>query len=131
MKLFEEFNEYLYLGQLLTLDRDYEIEIKRRITIGWKTFGKHCQIMKSNLPTCLKRKIYNHCVLPSMTYGCETWKLNKSTENKLRRAQRAMERLMIGVSLRDKKRCTWIREQTKVKDIIEMIKEQKWRWAFS
>jgi len=54
-----------------------------------------------------------------------------STENKLRRARRAMERLMKGVSLRNKKRCIWIREQSKIKDIIELIEEQKWRWAFS
>nr|XP_027238077.1 uncharacterized protein LOC113829174 [Penaeus vannamei] len=43
--------------------------------------------------------------------------------------KRAMERLMIEVSLRDKKRCIWIRDQTKIKDIIELIKEQKRRWA--
>ena len=40
-----------------------------------------------------------------------------------------MERSMLGITLRDRKRSTWIREQTKVTDIIEVIKEQKWRWA--
>ena len=51
---------------------------------------------------CLKRKVYNGCILPAMTYGCETWKLTKSSENKLRIAQRAMERAMLGVTLRDR-----------------------------
>ena len=36
---------------------------------------------------------------------------------------------MLGISLRDKKRASWIRENTKVKDILVTIKEQKWRWA--
>ena len=36
---------------------------------------------------------------------------------------------MLGISLRDKKRSSWIRENTRVKDILVAIKEQKWRWA--
>jgi len=61
-EILQEVNEYLYLGQLLTLDRDYESEIKRRITIGWKVFGKHCQIMKSILLEAEKFTIsvYSH-----------------------------------------------------------------------
>ena len=36
---------------------------------------------------------------------------------------------MLGISLRDKKRASWIRENPKVKDILVVIKDQKWRWA--
>ena len=86
-------------------------------------------VLKSKLPICLKRKVYNQCVIPAMTYGCETWKLTKRTENLLRIAQRAMERAMLGVTLRDRHRSTWIRAKTRVKDIIQVIKQQKWRWA--
>ena len=125
----EQVEEYNYLGQIIKLEKDHEIEIKRRITIGWKAFYKNKDIMKSTLPICLKRKVYNECIIPAMTYGCETWKLTKALENKLRVAQRSMERAMLGITLRERKRTTWIREQTKVRDIIEIIKEQKWRWA--
>ena len=58
-----------------------------------------------------------------------TWKLTKQAENLLRVAQRAMERAMLGITLRDRKRSTWIREKTKVKDIVQVVKQQKWRWA--
>ena len=37
-----------------------------------------------------------------MTYGCEILKLTKQTKNSLRIAQRAMEKVMLGISLRDK-----------------------------
>ena len=60
--------EYNYLGQILKLTRDNEHEIKRRITLGWKAFGRQSKIMKSSLPICLKRKVYNQCVLPTMIY---------------------------------------------------------------
>ncbi len=39
-----------------------------------------------------------------------------------------MERKMIGVTLRDKKRAVWVREQTRVNDILVEIKK-KWAWA--
>ena len=40
-----------------------------------------------------------------------------------------MERSILGISLRDRKRASWVREKAKVKDIMVANKEQKWRWA--
>ncbi len=39
---------------------------------------------------------------------------------------------MLGITWRDKKRASWIREQTnffKVEDILMTIKKKKWTWA--
>ena len=44
-------------------------------------------------------------------------------------AQRKMERIMLGIALRDYKRTTWIRHQTGVKDIIDVIKKGIHGWA--
>ena len=77
----------------------------------------------------LRRKVYNQCVLPTMTYGSETWSLTKYLETKLQTAQRAMERQMLHISLRDKVKCTTIRQLTGVADILIKIKQSKWRWA--
>ena len=57
-----------------------------------------------------------------MTYGCDTWK-------KLAVAQRKMERIMPGISLRDRKRNTWIRHETGVSHITNTIRKAKHRWA--
>ena len=35
--------EEFYLGQILKLTRDNEHEIKRRITLGWKAFGRRAK----------------------------------------------------------------------------------------
>ena len=86
------FDEHIYLG-----------ENKRRITIGWKAFGMNKDISKSTMSMCLKHKIYNGCIIPAVIYSCETWKLTKQSENQLRIAQRAMERAMLGMTLRDRK----------------------------
>ena len=76
---------------------------------------------------CHSVKIHNS--LKIQDFGSETWKLTKQAENLLRVAQRAMERAMLGITLRDRKRSTWIREKTKVRDIVQVVKQQKWRWA--
>ena len=66
----------------------------------------------------MKRKVFNQCVLPAMTYGCQTWSLTKALVKKLERSQRAMERKMLIVKLKDIIRKTIIRQGTRVTDII-------------
>ena len=62
--------------------------------------------------------------MPTMTCGCQTWSLNKQMTNKLRTAQRAMERKMLDLKLQDKIQYS---ERTKIIDIIEYTLKQKWK----
>ena len=64
-----------------------------------------------------------------MTYGYQTWSLNKQMTNKLRTTQRAMERKMLDLKLQDKIPCSEIRKRTKINDSIEYTLKQKWKWA--
>ena len=43
--------------------------------------------------------------------------------------QRAHERIMLNITWRDHKTAEWIREQTKLRDILETISKAKWTWA--
>ena len=78
-----------------------------------------------HIPQCLKSKVFDQCVLPVMSYGTETWSLTIGHMNKLKVAQRAMERAMLGVSLRDRVRNEEIRRITKVTDIAQRISKLK------
>ena len=49
-------------------------------------------------PHFAQKQVMDQCVLPSMAYGCQTWSVNKQLTNKLRTAQRAMERKMLGLT---------------------------------
>jgi len=123
-------DSYKYLGHDMKLGLDNQTtEIKRRIGLGWAAFGKLRYIFKSRMNNSLKRKVFNMCVLPVLTYGAETLTITKASANKLRVAQRAMERAMLGVSLRDRMTNEWIRQQTKVTDVMERIASLKWNWA--
>ena len=89
----------IYMGQRYsTRDKNQDKEIQRRITVGWTAFAKHRNILKGNIGKSLKRQIYNLCVLPTMTYGAETWALTTHANNKLAAAQTNMERYMLNIT---------------------------------
>ena len=72
--LIDNVQGYVYLGQHYSIKKkNQDKEIQRRIMAGWAAYAKHREIFKSNLVICLKRQVYNSCVLPAMTYGAETW----------------------------------------------------------
>ncbi|CAH2208849.1 jg14 [Pararge aegeria aegeria] len=64
-----------------------------------------------------------------MTYGSETWSLTICLIRRLRVTQRAMERAMLGLSLRDKIRNVEICRKTRVTDIAQRVAKLKWQWA--
>ena len=113
----------------MTMKSEKTDEIRRRIAAGWGAFEKHRDIMKSNMPMCLKRKVYNQCIQAALTYGCQTWALTKRMQERLRTTQKSMERAMIGITRRDRKTNVWVRQQTGTQDIIARIKQLKWQWA--
>lgn len=55
----------------------------------------------------------------------EVWALNTTAAETLAVAQHKIARIMFGITLRDRKSKTWIRQQMGVKDIIETFKKDK------
>ena len=126
--LIENVPGYVYLGQHYSLnEKNQDNEIQRRIMAGWAAYAKHRDIFKSNLAICLKRQVYNSCVLPAMTYGAETWTLTKQAQNKLAAAQTKMERSMLNITYKDRR--TKVRKRTKLIDVIYTVRKIKWSWA--
>ena len=125
-KAIEEVEKYVYLGKTVSRDGDLMPEIKRRITLGWAAFNKVDSIMGSRKASMqIKKKVFNEYVLPVMTYGSETWASTTAQMDALAVAQRKMERIMLGITLRDQRHNTWIRQQTGVTDIIDHIRQSK------
>ena len=120
----------MYLGQHYSLkEKNQDKELQRRIMAGWAAYAKHRDIFKSKLAICLKRQVYNSCVLPAMTYGVETWTLTKLTQHNFAAAQTKMERNMLNITYKDRKTNIWVRERTKILDIINTVRNMKSSWA--
>ncbi|KAG6941071.1 hypothetical protein G0U57_007169, partial [Chelydra serpentina] len=82
---------------------------------------------KINKTTCVN--LFNSTVLPAMLYGSETWSLTKIEEHQLSVTQRAMERTLLGISLRDHIPNETIRQQSGVRDVVVESRLSKMRWA--
>ena len=69
----EKVTNYEFLGQTIAMENSTKQEVSIRIKVGWGAFRKYREIFQDrHLPTSLKRKVFNQCVLPAMTYGCQT-----------------------------------------------------------
>ncbi|CAH2215859.1 jg3759 [Pararge aegeria aegeria] len=88
-------------------------------------------IFSSKIPQCLKTKVFEHCVLPVMSYGSENVVAYYCLIRRLRVTHRAMERAMLGVALRDHIRNEEIRRRTRVIDIARRVAKLKWQRAHS
>ena len=78
---------------------------------------------------CVSVCVSNSCVLPAMTYCAETWAFTTQAKNTLTNAQINIEKSMLNTKYRDRKTNIWVREKTKVTDVIEHIRRRKWTWA--
>jgi len=86
MKTFkmETCNKATYLDQKISLKDKMEHEINIRISKAWAKFWSLKDIFKSNFNNQQKSQVFNMCVLPCMTYGCQTWMLTNRLINKIR-----------------------------------------------
>ena len=57
-------------------------------------------LQTGNIGTCLKRQVYNSCILPAMTNGAETWAVTTQAKNELTVAQAKMEGSMLNIIYR-------------------------------
>ena len=105
----------VYLGQHYSLkEKNQDKEIQRRIMAGWAAYAKHWDIFKSNLAICLKRQVYNSCVLSAMTYGARDLDTDQtSTEQTCGRTDQ------------NRRTNIWVRERTKLIDIIYTVRKNE------
>lgn len=123
-------DQYVYLGKQIGFDNsNNELEVERRTRNSWNKYWSYKEIMKSNVPIELKKKILDSCILPCLTYACQTWKFTNKIKNKITTCQRSMERSMLKIKKVHKIRHTAIRKVTKSIDALSYAQKLKFRWA--
>lgn len=129
-KKIEVVKELVYLGQKVTIKNKTAEEIERRITIAWKKFWSLKHVLKGPFSIKSKIKIINSCILPTITYGAQTWATTKGDEQKIRVTQNAMERSIMGKKLRDRINMKEIQKKIKNRiDFVHAAKRIKWDWT--
>ena len=76
--------DFIFLSSKITAEGDCSHEIKRRLLLGRKVMTNLDSILKSrdiSLPT--KVHLVKAMVFPVVTYGCESWTINKAERQRI------------------------------------------------
>ncbi|KAK6736712.1 hypothetical protein RB195_019421 [Necator americanus] len=132
-------NEHIRMHQLrlyvreLNMINDLTPELGKRRRVAWGAYESIEDVVKKTRNTQLRAHLFNTTVLPALTYASETWAFRKQEENAVSVIERAIERVMLGVSrftqVRDGIRSSLLRQRSKIRDAAAFAKESKIRWA--
>ena len=96
--------KFCYLGDTLGAGGGAEEVARARVRCAWAKFKELSSILTApGASYRIKEKIYKACAQSVLTYGTETWAMEKANLQSLERMERMMVRWMCGVSLKDRK----------------------------
>ena len=94
---FEQVQEFVYLGSLVTSNNDISLDIKRRIVAANRClYGMYKQLRSKKIKTSTKCTLYKTLLRPVAMYGHESWNLLKSDERLLAVFERKVLRIIFG-----------------------------------
>ena len=80
----EAVTDFIFLGSKITADGDCSHETKRCLFLGRKAMTYLDSMVKSREITLLtKVPIIKNMVFPVVTYGCESWSIEKAEHRKI------------------------------------------------
>ena len=126
----ERVEVFRYLGDNLNAAGGCLSAVTSRVHVGWKKFRELGGVLCGKMWSVrMKGRVFRACVRSAMVYGSETWVMRAVEENVLRRAERAMVRMMCGVSLRDRKSSSELMRMVgSTEDIVVVARRARLRW---
>lgn len=130
---FEEVEEYMYLGVLITNKCKEEREIDLRIAKGSRCAGSVNRIIRSkNVSRNTKLRIYKTILRPTVLYSSETWTMTKKTQYSLEVWERKVLRRIYGGKKVDgvweRRTNAEIYELYNEPNITQVIKARRLQW---
>ena len=94
---FKRVDKFVYLGSQLNSDNSIMDEVKRRITLGNRSYYSLLKILKSkSVSRNSKCTLYKSVIRPIVTYGSESWSLTQKEEQSLHTFERKVLRTIFG-----------------------------------
>lgn len=122
--------QYVYLGQEVSLTEKRDKEIRRRINLAWgKFWGLKFLLLDKDINIQLRLEALRTCIIPTLTYGSQTWSLTKKQAQKIQVCQRKMERKILEIKLQDKVRNEELRLKSGIEMACKTARRLKWKWG--
>jgi len=140
----------MYLGRLLNLRNTQDTELEHRINKAWAKFGTFREeLTNKSYPLHHRMRLFSSIVQPTLLYGCATWVMTRTREDKIRRVQRKMLRSVVGVRRKTsfgedgqavlEEWVPWMRRATRQAEIVrdafampdwvDEVARRRFRWA--
>ena len=85
-----------YLGRKLSFSDPHRVEVENRIACAWKKFHSLRQELLGNMYSLKDRmRLFDGVITSTLLYGCEAWTLTVELQNRIRRTQQQMLRMII------------------------------------
>ena len=99
---------------------DLAPELSRRKRAAWGAYKSIEDVVKKTKNIRLRAHLFNSTVLPALTYASETWTTRKQDEYAVSVIERAIERVMLGVTrftqVKEGIRSSTLRQRSKIRD---------------
>ena len=123
----KQVREFKYLGSVFTEDGRIDREIETRCQKANAVSYQLAPLLKHpSIPINVKAKLINAIFLPTLTYQCQTWSLNKTLERKLVTCEMRCLRKAVNKTRRDKIRNEDIRAMVGATSVL--IEQQRVKW---
>ena len=90
-------------GSLVTVVGGEEADVQQRVLEGSKVLGAVRSVLKGRtISWWVKKTLYQQVIVPTVTYGAETWGLREAEKNRLNVFEMKCLRPMVGVTRWDR-----------------------------
>jgi hypothetical protein len=121
--------EFKYLGSIFAEDDRMDREIEARTQSANAVLHQISPLLQhANIPMTTKARLINSTFIPSLTYQCQTWTLNKAQKQKITTTEMKCLRRAAGKTIRDKIRNEEIRKVVGATPVNDFINQQRIRW---
>ena len=122
-------NKFTYLGSVLCQDGGTSVDIQSRLNEARNAFMSLRSVWRSaSYSTKTKLRIYQSCVLSTLLYGSECWRMTEQDLSKLASFHTANLRKILRIFWPQKISNDQLLRQTKQEDIRTLVNRRRWRW---
>ena len=122
----------VYMGVKLSEDGKIGSEVERRIGMTIQTAEAMKKVYESrDISREVKVTVFEAVVIPTLTYGCESWVLKERETSRLQATEMKVLRKIAGVTRMDCVRNETVRERRKVEPILKKVERRRQCWKES
>ena len=122
-------NKFTYLGSVFCQDGGTSVDIQSRLNKARNAFMSLRSMWRSaSYSTKTKLRIYQSCVLSTLLYGSECWRMTEQDLSKLASFHTANLRKILRIFWPQKISNDQLLRQTKQEDIRTLVNRRRWRW---